>query len=304
VEKSSGKVPPKARDARSTQAQGIQFYKLHARMWELRDAYHWMLTLRWPQFSLFVLGVYLTINLAFGVAYYLRPNCIAEMAPGSWEDAFFFSVETLATVGYGHMYPATTYGHLVATAEIMTGMFGLAIITGLIFIRFSRPIARVVFSKGLVLAPFDGQPALMWRVANLRDEAMAEAEFRIILMRSEPTREGESFRRFYPLKLQFDRLILFPAVLTVRHIIDEDSPLHGRTLADLEREDSRFTASVVCIDTVIPASVQSHHAYTWRDIRENHRFAEVYRFIAENSVTVDYSLLHETEPIPRPTQVN
>jgi len=297
VGKSSGNVPPKAKDTRSTQAQGIEFHKLHARTWELRDAYHWMLTLRWPQFSLFVLGVYLAINLVFGLAYYLRPNCIAEMTPGSWGDAFFFSVETLATVGYGHMYPATTYAHLVATAEIMTGMFGLAIITGLIFIRFSRPIARVVFSKVMVLSPFNGQPALMWRVANLRDEAMAEAEFRIILLRNEPTREDESMRRFYPLKLQFDRLILFPAVVTIRHIIDEESPLHGRTLADLEREDTRLTTSVVCIDSVIPAAVQSHNAYTWRDIRENHRFAEVYRFIGENSVTVDYSLLHETEPI-------
>ncbi len=257
-----------------------------------------MLTLRWPQFSLFVLGVYLGINLVYGLAYYLRPNCIAEMAPGSWEDAFFFSVETLATVGYGHMYPSTLYGHIIATAEIMTGMFGLAIITGLIFIRFSRPIARVVFSDSLVLTPFDGQPALMWRVANLRDEAMAEAEFRIILMRDEPSKEGESFRRFYPLKLQFDRLILFPAIVTIRHIIDRDSPLHGRTLADLEREDTRFTTSVVCIDTVIPAAVQSHHAYTWRNIKLNHRFAEVYQEIDENSISVDYGLIHKTEAIP------
>ncbi len=257
-----------------------------------------MLTLRWPQFSLFVLGVYLGINLVYGLAYHLRPDCIAEMSPGSWEDAFFFSVETLATVGYGHMYPATLYGHVVATAEIMTGMFGLAIITGLIFIRFSRPLARVVFSDCLVIAPFDGQPALMWRVANLRDEAMAEAEFRIIIMREETTKEGESLRRFYPLKLQFDRLILFPAVLTVRHIIDQESPLHGRTLADLEREETRLIASVVCIDTVIPAAVQSHRAYTWRDIRFNHRFAEVYQEIDEYSMSVDYGLIHATEPIP------
>jgi hypothetical protein len=138
----------------------------------------------------------------------------------------------------------------------------------------------------------------MWRVANLRDEAMAEAEFRIIAMRDEPTKEGESFRRFFPLKLQFDRLILFPAVVTIRHIIDQDSPLQGRTLADLEREHTRFTASVVCIDSVIPAAVQSHHAYTWRDIKLNHRFAEVYQEIGENSMSVDYGLIHATEAIP------
>ena len=156
-------------------------------------------------------------------------------------NCFFFSVETLATVGYGHMYPETLFGHLVATLEIIVGMFGMAIVTGLIFIRFSRPIAQIVFSNNLVLAPFDGQPALMFRVANLRDQAMAEAEFRIMLMRDEPTREGEAFRRFYPLKLQFDRLILFPAVITVRHMIDETSPLHKLTLADIENGDSLFT---------------------------------------------------------------
>ncbi len=294
------KPPSKAslsgKTAKSTQALGIKFDKLNTRKWEPRDAYHWMLTLRWPQFALFVFAIYLGINLVFGLAYHLRPDCIAEMNPGSWGDAFFFSVETLATVGYGHMYPDTNYGHLVATVEIMTGMFGLAIITGLIFIRFSRPIARIVFSDCLVLAPFNGQPALMWRVANMRDEAMAEAEFRVVLMREEPTLEDDAFRRFYPLKLQFDRLPLFPAVVTLRHIIDAESPLHGRTLADMEREGSRFTTSIVCIDTVIQSAIQSHRAYTWGDIRENHQFVEVYQEIEANYLTVDYSLIHETRP--------
>jgi inward rectifier potassium channel len=195
------------------------------------------------------------------------------------------------------MYPETTYGHIIATIEIMVGMFGLAIITGLIFIRFSRPVARIVFSNSLVLAPFDGQPALMFRAANLREQAMAEAEFRLMLMRDEPTREGEPFRRFYPLKLQFDRLISFPAIITIRHIIDESSPLHGLSLADLERNDSSFSASIVCIDTVIPAPVQTHHAYTWQDIRLNHRFVEVYNQIDDHSLAVDYGRIHVTEPI-------
>jgi inward rectifier potassium channel len=135
----------------------------------------------------------------------------------------------------------------------------------------------------------------MFRVANLRDQAMAEAEFRLLLMRDEPTKEGESFRRFYLLKLQFERLILFPAIITIRHIIDEHSPLHGSTPADMERGDVRLTASIVCIDTVIPAPVQSHYTYTWRDIRMDQKFVEVYQFSGGTSVTVDYSLIHETE---------
>ena len=280
-----------------TNAVGVKFHKLNARNWETRDAYHWLLTLTWPQFAAVIFAAYLAVNFLFSACYVLRPNCINSMPPGSWSDAFFFSVETLATVGYGHMYPDTLYGHTIATIEIIVGMFGMAIVTGLIFIRFSRPVARLVFSHSLVRAPFDGQPALMLRVANLRDQAMAEAEFRLMAMLDKPTLEGPSFRRFYPLTLQFDRITSFPAIITLRHIIDQSSPLHGLTLADLERADTRFTASVVCIDTVIPAPVQSHATYTWRDIRENHQFVEVYQTLADDTFAVDYSRLHATEPM-------
>jgi inward rectifier potassium channel len=285
--------------SKTTNSDQLKFHKLNARTWEWHDAYHWLLTLTWPQFSSCVFGLYLGINLIFSLGYHLRPGCIAGNESNSWADSFFFSVETLATVGYGHMYPETLFGHVIATIEIIVGMFGMAIVTGLIFIRFSRPLARIVFSESLVLAPFDGKAALMYRVANLRDQSMAEAEFRIILMRNELTREGEVLRRFYPLALQFDRLILFPAIITIRHIVDEKSPLHGATLADMERDDYRFAASIVCIDTVIPASVQSSHAYTWKDIRANHKFVEVYSDIDYNSLAVDYSLFHTTESISK-----
>ncbi len=275
--------------SKTASAAQIKFHKLNTNRLEWRDTYHWLLTLTWPQFSACIFALYLGINLVFSFCYHLRPGCVAGM--DSWAGFVFFSVETLATVGYGHMYPETLFGHWIATLEIILGMFGMAIVTGLIFIRFSRPVARIVFSEPLVLAPFDGQPALMYRVANLREQSMAEAEFRIILMRNETTKEGEELRRFYPLHLQFDRLILFPAIITIRHIIDKDSPLHGMSfLADMERDDSRFIASIVCIDTVIPAPVQSNHAYTWKDIRVNHKFVEVYQEVARDAMTVDYSL--------------
>src|SRR5208337_2202008 len=150
----------------------FEFVKLNAKKFDWRDTYHFILTLSWPGFAGLVFGIYLLINLVFAALYVLNAHAIAEMRPGSFFDAFFFSVETLATVGYGHMYPQTLFGHLVATGEIIVGMFGMAVITGLIFIRFSRPIARIVFSKSLVLAPFNGRPALMFRIANLRDQAM------------------------------------------------------------------------------------------------------------------------------------
>ncbi len=219
------------------------------------------------------------------------------MPPGSLLAAFFFSVQTLAIVGYGHMYPVTFYGHVVTTVEIMAGMFWLAVITGLIFVRFSRPSARIEFTRNIVIAPFDGQPTLMLRVANLRHHSMVEAEFKIMFMRDEQIREGDTFRRFYNLKLQFDHLITFPVALTLRHIIDEQSPLHGITADTLQVTDARFVASVVCIETVIPAAVQAQQDYSWRDVRFNERFVEIYTETGEGRLTVDYGRLHETEPV-------
>ncbi|SRR5450755_412253 len=274
----------------------FEFLKINTGKREWRDAYHWILSLSWPQFAALISAAYLALNAVFAFFYEIAGNSIAEMPPGSFSAAFFFSVQTLATVGYGHMYPTTLYGNILTTVEIMVGMFGLAVMTGLIFVRFSRPTARIEFTKNVVIAAFDGQPTLMLRVANLRHYSMAEAEFRIMFMRDEQIKEGETFRRFYSLKLHFDRLITFPVVLTLRHTIDKQSPLHGMTAESLEATDSRLVASVVGIETVIQAAVQSQKDYSWRDIRFGERFVEIYTETGEGRLTVDYGRLHETEP--------
>src|SRR6202047_50369 len=247
----------------------FELVKLNVKEFDLRDTYHLILTLTWPGFAGVVFGIYLLINVFFAILYMLNPRAIAEMAPGSFFGAFFFSVETLATVGYGHMYPETFYGHLIAMVEIMAGMVGSAVITGLIFVRFSRPTARMHFSKVAVIAPFDGSPNLMIRVANLRHQAMVEPEFRMILLRSVVTAEGDEVRRFRSLKLEFDRLIAFPAVLTVRPRIDETSPLFGMTPEDFQQQDIRIIASIVGVDTVIVAPVHSFGDYNYEQLEWN-----------------------------------
>jgi inward rectifier potassium channel len=274
-----------------------EFVKLNAQKFDLRDTYHLILTLSWPAFAGFVFGVYLLVNLVFAALYLLKAHAIAEMAPGSFSDAFFFSVETLATVGYGHMYPDTFYGHMVAMLEIIVGMFGLAVITGLIFVRFSRPTARIQFSKVMVVTPYDGVPNLMIRVANLRHQAMVEPEFRMILLRNVMTAEGDEVRRFRPLKLEFDHLIAFPAVMTVRHRVDEESPLFGMTPGDFQQQDILIMASIVGVDTVIVAPVQSFGHYHHKEIQWNRRFVEIYDQSAEGEWTVDYARIDETEEI-------
>jgi inward rectifier potassium channel len=275
----------------------FEFVKLNVQKFDWRDTYHLILTLSWPGFAGFVFGIYLLINLVFATLYVLNPHAIAEMSPGSFSDAFFFSVETLATVGYGHMYPETFYGHSIAMLEIIVGMFGLAVITGLIFVRFSRPTARIHFSKVMVIAPFDGVPNLMIRVANLRHQAMVEPDFRMILLRNVVTVEGEEVRRFRSLKLECDHLIAFPLVLTVRHRIDAESPLFGMTPKDFQEQDVRIMASIVGVDTVIVAPVQSLGIYQYGDVEWNRRFVEIYDQNGEGEWTVDYARIDETEEV-------
>jgi inward rectifier potassium channel len=280
----------------SVRAGQIEFLKVNTQRFDWRDAYQWLLGLRWTQFAAFVAAVYITLNLVFAALYLFDKNSIAGMTPGSFVDSFFFSVQTLATVGYGHMYPNDLYGHIVTTLEIMSGMFLLAVMTGLIFVRFSRPTARIAFSKSIVIAPLNGQLTLMLRVGNLRQHQMVEAEFRIMFNRDEPLLEGGDFRYFYHLKLQFDRLPAFPAALTLRHVIDEQSPLYGATPESLEAGRVVIIASVVGIDPVIPAAVQTQQDYTWRDIRFGERFVEIYTDHGDGRLTVDYGRLHDTEP--------
>src|SRR5215471_20566617 len=274
-----------------------EFLKINTMKYDWRDIYHLILTLSWPQFAGLILAIYVFINLWFAMLYLLGGRSIAGLIPGSFSDAFFFSVETLATVGYGHAYPDTLYGHCVATLEIMAGLFGLAVMTGLIFVRFSRPTARIKFSNVAVVAPFNGFPTLMIRLANLRNHAMVEADFRLLLMRNELTKEGEDVRRFFPLRLQFDHLINFPAALTLRHVIDETSPLFGLTSQDLKLADSRMLASIVCVDQVIQAPVQSQTEYLHEQIAWNRRFEEIYTEDSVGRYTVDYGKFDDTVDI-------
>src|SRR5216110_2085312 len=199
----------KSRAFHSVRAGQIEFVKVNTDAWRWRDIDRWLFGLRWPQFAVFVGTLYIALNLLFAALYGLQQGSIAGTTRGHWFfDCFFFSVQTLATVGYGHMYPQTLYGHVVSMIEIMSGVFLLAVVTGLIFVRFSRPVARIAFSRSMLIGPLNGQPTLMVRVGNQHQHSIVDTEFRIMFMRDEPLVEGGDFRYFYTLKLQFDKLII------------------------------------------------------------------------------------------------
>ena len=182
----------------TVRAGHFEFVKLNAKKFDWRDAYHLILTLSWSQFAAFLFCVYVVINFLFAVLYLLGPNSIAEMAPGSFSDAFFFSVETLAPVGYGHMYPASFYGHLITTLEIMVGMFGLAVITGVIFVRFSRPTARIHFSKGAVIS-LTRDLAVKWARYGVRVNAVAPGFFETRMSEGVVKKAGRTIEQMTPL---------------------------------------------------------------------------------------------------------
>jgi inward rectifier potassium channel len=195
------------------------------------------------------------------------------------------------------MSPGTLYGHIVATVEIVTGMLSLAVITGLMFARFSKPTARALFSRVAVVAPFNGVPMLMLRVANERRNSIVEASANLTLNKAETTLEGTPFRRFYDLKLERHRSSLFVLSWTIMHRIDESSPLYGADSAALAEQDIRLQVSITGIEESLAATVHARHNYTNRDILFGQRFVDIFSAQPDGRTYMDMERFHDVEPV-------
>src|SRR3954462_5129146 len=258
------------------------------------DIYHNVLTASWPWFFVQLGMAFLVINLIFAILYAVDRNGIINSRPGSFADAFFFSVQTLGTLGYGAMAPRTLYTNLLVTVESFSGILTIALFTGIIFARFSRPFARVLFSNVAVVAPFDGVPTLMFRVANQRGEAIIDASVTVTLARQHTTLEGVTMRRFQELQLMRSNSSLFALSWTVMHPINRARPLYGLTPEDMDRQDMEIVVMLNGLDEILADRIYARHAYWADEIVWNRRFVDVISLTRSGHRLVDLTLFHDT----------
>jgi inward rectifier potassium channel len=262
-----------------------------------RDPYHLLLMLDWPQFFGLTAISYIATNALFALLYLAGGDCIKNARPGSFLDAFSFSVQTMATIGYGAMYPQTDYANLLVSIEALVGLLGVAMATGLMFARFSRPTARVIFSRVAVIAPHNGLPTLMLRVANERRNQILEAQIGLSLLRDEVTMEGIFIRRFYDLKLLRSQTRIFALSWMVMHVIDEDSPLYGATPESLEEVQTDIVVTLTGIDETVSQTVHARHYYITDEILWNMRFVDIFSKKPDGRRVLDFNRFHDVTPL-------
>ena len=262
------------------------------------DLYHRAVRMSWPRFLSLLAGGFLVVNLLFGLLYMLGTNTIEGARAGSFGDHFFFSVQTLATIGYGAMFPRTTYGHILVTFEAMIGLFGIGITAALAFARFSLPRARVRFSRVAVITSFDGVPTLMLRAANERSNSIIAARVQMSLLREETSKEGLKLRRFYDLALARAETPMFTLSWLIMHPITATSPFHEVTQEGLANCEFALLVSITGLDETLSQTLHARTSYFNTDIRMNHRFRDMLEVLASGDRLVDLRRIDDTESVP------
>jgi inward rectifier potassium channel len=235
------------------------------------------------------------LNLLFACLYTAGGDCVVSAT--SFADRFFFSVQTFSTIGYGVMSPKNGYASVVVTLEAFVGLVMVAMATGLMFAKFSRPTARVLFSDKMVIAPRNGAPTLMLRMANERGNDIIEASFRVTVLMAETSAEGERMRRMHELALVRGDTPLFTLTFQALHVIDASSPLHGFTPASLPAADLRFIVTVTGLDATFASTIHARRIYYPEDVVWNARFADVLRNLPDGQLELDYTKFHDVVPL-------
>lgn len=258
-----------------------------------RDAYHVLLTMPLATFLAVMAAGFLSINALFAILYLIDPGGVTGARPGNFGDCFFFSVQTMGTLGYGVMSPRSLYCNLVATAETFVGLFNLAIATGLMFARISRPTAKIMFSDRAVVTALNGAPTLMFRAANRRRNLVIEAEVSVTLVHDVTTTEGTTLRRFDELAVLRARSPLFFLTWQVMHPIDERSPLYGETVESLLARKAEILVVMKGLDETFVSTIHARTSYTPDEIIWGRRLADIFTTDADGARTIDFRQFHE-----------
>jgi inward rectifier potassium channel len=263
------------------------------------DIYHYMMEASWARLIVIVGAIYFATNALFATLYVLAGDSIAGAEKGSFADAFFFSVQTLSTVGYGVMSPKGALGGTLVTLEAFIGLLGMAMASGLMFSKFARPTARVLFSSKIIITTRNGKPCLVMRMANGRGNEIVEATLRVSVLKPEVTAEGERMRRFHDLALTRNQTPLFTLTWMVIHEINEASPLFGETEASLREMNVRFIVTLTGIDSTFAQTIHARTSYFAEDIVWGGRFVDVTSQLPDGRLQVDYTKFDDVVVDPK-----
>ena len=283
---------PKARVVRLGGREIIVSESQHLSFWA--DISHRSMTASWPSFIAGAALVFVAFNAIFALFYWIADQPISNVPGGAYIDYLYFSIETLSTAGYGDMHPQTHYGHFVAAVELFTGIFSMSLMTGLIFARFSRPSARLLFADHPVISSHEGKPTLMIRFVNERHNIIGNATAKLWLLRNEVSLEGGSFRRFYELALVRSEHPALALSWTLYHVLDEQSPLYGLNAEDFAAADVSLVAVVSGYDVVAAQTIHARKSYDYPAIRFGQRYADILERAEDGRLRIDYGRFHET----------
>ncbi len=267
--------------------------------------YHTLLTTTWTRFMALIVVSYLLLNGLFALAFVLcGPGALVGAQPGAggaetaaFARAFFFSVETFSTIGYGNIGPAGLAANLVVTVEALVGLLWLALATGLLFARFSRPTARILFSRTAVIAPYRGIRAFEFRIANARSSQLTEVQATLMFTRFEED-GGRQVRRFHLLPLERSSVTFFPLSWTIVHPIDDASPLNGLTRDDMRRSDAEFLVLLSGVEETFAQRVHARSSYRWDEVAWGAKFSDILHHpMGTEPITIDVSRLDGIEPV-------
>ena len=258
------------------------------------DISHRSMTASWPSFIAGAVFVFVVFNAGFGLLYWLGDQPISNVARNDYLDYLYFSIETLSTAGYGDMHPQTHYGHFIAAVELFTGIFSMSLMTGMIFSRFSRPRARLLFANNPVIAIQDGEPTLMVRFANERHNIIGNATARLWVLKNTISKEGQPVRRFSELSLLKNEHPALALSWTLYHTLDETSPLHNLDADEMRAASIAIAVVVSGYDVVAAQTIHARKSYDYKDIRFGQRYADILENLDDGRIRIDYGKFHDT----------